>query len=220
MNELQWNVSGLVLEGISGTGKTEILKSILRSDRFVNKGFLSSYIMSEHQTQRVLEKKDREEGLTIVDNLTLLYEHLGNIDQLKKRLDAMKWCRPGHSGMRVPYILERFHFTHVYHYDHVGWKDVVPVDEKLEELNARAVILTVGRSYLAERIFNGRDAMWRHYISRFGETEDEILDHFESQQEELRKLARQSVLDIHFFDTGEKSSEETAGAILDFWKAF
>jgi thymidylate kinase len=219
MNEIQWNVSGLILEGISGTGKTEILKTILRSDRFVKKGFLSSYIMSEHQTQRVLEKKDREEGLTIADNLSLLNEHLENIERLTKRLDAMEWCRCKQTAMRIPYILERFHFTHVYQYDHMGWGDVIPVDERLEELNARAVILTADRSLLAERIFTGRDAMWRNYISRFGKTEDEILDHFERRQEELKAMVQKSLLPVAFFDTTEDSPETVAEKIMDFWGA-
>ncbi|MBN2656258.1 MAG: hypothetical protein JXR86_04300 [Spirochaetales bacterium] len=220
MSGESWNVSGLILEGISGTGKTEILRSILQSDRFRNRSGFSSYIMSEHQTQRVLEKKDREEGLSVRDNLSLLEEHLENISRLKSRLDAMEWCRRNQRAMRIPYILERFHFTHVYQYGHMSWSDVKSVDKKLQELNCRAVILTADRDMLAERILSGRDAMWMNYIRRFGDSDEKIIDHFLRQQEYLKELAELSVLDIRFFDTGERPAEETAGEILDAWGAF
>ncbi|MBB6479198.1 hypothetical protein [Spirochaeta isovalerica] len=215
-----WNVSGLILEGISGTGKTEILRAILQSERYRSRSGFSSYIMSEHQTQRVLEKKDREGGLSVRDNLSLLEEHLENISRLKSRLDAMEWCRKNQTAMRIPYILERFHFTHVYQYDHMSWKDVVPIDGKLLDLNCRAVVLTAERDKLADRILSGRDAMWMNYIKGFGDSDEKIIDHFERQQEELKELAEQSDLDIRFFDTGLNPPEQTAGEILDFWGAF
>jgi len=220
MSDIPWNVSGLILEGISGTGKTEILKTILRSKRFRERSGLSSYIMSEHQTQRVLEKKDREEGLSVQDNLVLMEEHLENIGRMKSRLDAMEWCRKNQRAMRVPYILERFHFTHVYHYAHMDWEDVAPIDRRLSELNGRTVILTVDRDGLAERILSGRDAMWMNYIKRFGDSEEKILDHFENQQKELLILAEKSLLEIEVLDTGSKPPEATVELILDFWGAF
>lgn len=220
MNTEVWNVSGLILEGISGTGKTEVLRTILHSERFRKRSGFSAYIMSEHQTQRVLEKKGREGGLSIRDNLSLLEEHLDNISGLKTRLDAMAWCRKNQKAMRIPYILERFHFTHVYQYGHMNWADVAPIDSTLKKLNCRAVILTADRNKLTERILSGRDDMWRNYISRFGGTDEKILDHFERQQEELKELAKLSLLEIGFFDTGLKPADRTADEILDFWGAF
>ncbi len=64
-----WNISGLIVEGISGTGKTALFRALLSSDRFIHKPFLSTVALSEYQTQRVLERRERETGLEVADNL-------------------------------------------------------------------------------------------------------------------------------------------------------
>ena len=69
-------MKGLILEGVPGTGKTTLLKSMLRSRRYVDRSFLSTIVLSEHQTQRVLEAKEEEEGLDRHDNVALLESHL------------------------------------------------------------------------------------------------------------------------------------------------
>ena len=104
-----WNMSGLILEGISGTGKTTLINSMLRTNSFTEKTYLSSIILSEHHTQRVLEKKEREQGLTREDNIRLLNSHVNYISSLYSQLDQMSWCRKKSTAMRIPYLLERFH---------------------------------------------------------------------------------------------------------------
>ena len=94
-----WNVSGLILEGICGTGKSALLHAILQSERFVRKPYLSAVVLSEHQTQRVLERKEREEGLTVADNLALLDRHVSYIESIYEQLEQMPWRRNGRTQM-------------------------------------------------------------------------------------------------------------------------
>ncbi|MEW6711039.1 MAG: hypothetical protein AB1403_14525, partial [Candidatus Riflebacteria bacterium] len=102
-----WNISGLLLEGISGSGKTAVLSEVLGSERFLRRPFMSSLVLTEHQTQRVLERKEREEGLSIADNLNLLNQHLTYIEQGNEGLERMQWCNPSSKAMKMPFILER-----------------------------------------------------------------------------------------------------------------
>ena len=59
------NVQGLILEGISGTGKSSVLRALLRHDFFVQKPFFSSLVLSEHHTQRVLEAIEKERAIKV-----------------------------------------------------------------------------------------------------------------------------------------------------------
>lgn len=214
-----WNVSGLILEGICGSGKTTIFRSLLQSERFVQRSFLSAIVLSEHQTQRVLERKERETGLTTVDNVGLLDQHVSYLEAVRNRLNQMEWCLNNRTNMRVPYVLERFHFTHVYHYPHMTWEHVQPIDRRLAELNCKLCLLTVPEGLLRERIITSRDSGWREYLSRYGETDEEILRYYATQQQLLRGLCEKSELDTLVLDTANMSTQDTVNQVLDFWGA-
>ncbi|MFZ5952349.1 MAG: hypothetical protein ACOYXC_16730 [Candidatus Rifleibacteriota bacterium] len=215
-----WNVSGLLLEGISGSGKTAVLEAILSSEKFLRRPFLSSLVLTEHQTQRVLERKEREEGLGIEDNLNLLNQHLTYIEQVNERLERMKWCNPSSKAMRMPFILERFHLTHAYHYQHLKWEDVEDCDRRLARLNCRLCLLTIDESAIESRIYKGRDSSWLNYISRFGSTRKEVIDHFMQQQNQLLNLADKSCLEKLVINTSNSMTGEIAEKALEFWQVW
>lgn len=156
-----WSISGLILEGICGTGKTTMLQALLRSERFVQRSFHSSIVLSEHQTQRVLERKEMETGLAPEDNIGLLDEHVTYLESVRNRLDHMEWHQNNRTNMRVPYVLERFHFTHVCHYPPMTWEHVQPIDRRLSELNCKLCLLTIPDGLFRERIISSRDSKWR-----------------------------------------------------------
>lgn len=212
-----WNVSGLILEGISGTGKTTILNKLLNSEQFLNKSFLSSIVLSEHQTQRVLERKEREEGLSVFDSIGLLDQHIKCIEGLNNNLNQMQWCRANQTYMRIPYIFERFHFSHVYQYIHMKWADVDPIDSRLADINCRICILTADFETLKSRLLSGRDEAWMRYIKRFGETEDQIINHFLQQQNQVLELAKMTKLETLTLDTSKTTIDDCIESIFNFY---
>ena len=212
-----WNISGLILEGISGTGKTAIFDRLVRTTPFVEKNHLTSIILSEHHTQRILEKKDREQGLTIDDNISLLNNHVTYLESLSERLEMMDWCDKNMTDMRVPYIFERFHLTHVYQYDHLCWEDVEGIDKRLAALNGHLCLFTTNKDQLSERLFRKPDPSWHSYLRRFGNSRDEIVDHFLQQQDSLLEFSERSVLRKRIIDTSTADVEEIAKEILEFW---
>ncbi len=160
---------GLILEGVSGSGKTTILEALLRSERYLGRGHLSSLVLTEHQTQRVLEPKQRTKGLSVEDNVALLRRHVGTISALEAGLRGTGWSDRNRVRHRVCYVLERFHLTHVCHYPHVGWDDVEDLDRTLARLGCKLCLLTADRSVLEGRVTDGRDDLeWRTHLSSLG----------------------------------------------------
>lgn len=211
------NLTGLILEGISGSGKTTIIKALLNSKRYLSRSSISSVILSEHNTQRILEKKQRESGLVKTDNLNLLNGHISYLSDLKSRLEEMVWCRKNQTKHIVPFLLERFHLTHVLHYKHIEWNDVKTIDSQLNSLNTKLCILTATSEELEERIFDARDTQWNNYIKRFGDTRDDILDHFLLEQERLLSLAKESTLRTLIINPSTRTLSDSVEKILDFW---
>jgi len=218
MNE-NWNISGLILEGVCGTGKSTVFRALQQSERFSRRSFLSAIVLSEHQTQRVLERKEREVGLAVADNVGLLDQHVSYLEAVRDRLDQMEWCQNNRTNMRVPYILERFHFTHVYHYPHMTWEHVQPIDHRLSELNCKLCLLTISDALLQERIIDNRNAAWREYLSRYGQTDEEILQHYATQQQVLRDLCKRSEIDSLILDTSLIGVDDAVNQAMDFWGA-
>ena len=203
--------------GICGTGKTAVFRALIQSDRFVRKSFLSCIALSEHQTQRVLERKEREHGLVAADNISLLEQQVTYLESLGDRLNQMQWCHENRSNMRIPYILERFHFTHVYHYKHMRWEDVADIDSRLANLNCKLCLLTMDTSVLKHRIITSRDAGWREYLKRYGDSDEEIVGHYVMQQKTLHRLCKQSKLETLIVDTTDSDIEKVVEQVLDFW---
>jgi thymidylate kinase len=212
-----WNTSGLILEGICGTGKSTLLQALLNSKNYCEKSFLSSLVLSEHQTQRVLERKEQEVGLNVADNIALLDYHISYLESLKARLEYMPWRQSNRTNMRFPFIFERFHFTHVYHYQHMSWEDVEDIDSRLVHLNCKICLLTMSISQFRDRIINSRDAGWRDYLKRYGNTDEEILDYYEKQQDFYQYLCKKSKLKTFIINTTKMSVEDTVEQVLDYW---
>lgn len=217
MSQENWNISGLILDGVCGTGKTSILKAILQSPAYQQKPYLSCLVLSEHQTQRVLESKDRQGLLTRADNLGLLEQHISYLEALQKRLEEMDWCDRNLTAMRIPYLIERFHFTHLSDYPYLQWDDVAPLDQRLKRLHCKQVLLTINEAVMERRVILERGSGWRDYIRQFGDTNAEIVRHYSDKQQEMLRYCQQSELEIRIIDTSERSVADTVTEVLEFW---
>lgn len=213
-----WNISGLILEGICGAGKTTLFRSITRSARFNHRTAPTLIALTEHHTQRVLEEQERNEGLTPADNTSLLDSHVAYLELLNQRLEKMPWRENNRTNMRVCYLLERFHFTHVYHYPHMNWELVQSIDARLAQLNCRLCLLTIDESQFEDRIILGRDDGWREYLKRYGQTNAEIVAHYTERQRLLIDLCQRSRLPTTILNTSNLSEADALNHVLDFWK--
>jgi len=207
---------GLVIEGASSTGKSTLLNELLRCDAYLDRGYSSSLVLSEHHTQRVLEPVQAKRALRVEDNVELLEDLLTWIERRAKRACEHDWEARERTNHRLAFVLERFHFTHVFHYDHVTWDHVVHIDQRLHELNTVLVVLTSSRAHMRERL-NKRGPQWHQYMSSLGQTTENILDHYELQQQMLLEFVAKSSLPNLIFDTSNADPVRTAATICRMW---
>ncbi|MBN1648244.1 MAG: hypothetical protein JW874_09440 [Spirochaetales bacterium] len=212
------NTNGLILEGISGTGKSTLIKKMLQHERWIKKSCISSIVLSEHQTQRVLEPKERTKGLTVNDNLELLNNILGFLESVHDRLGKTDWKQRSRTNQVVPFLLERFHLTHVYHYKHMTWDSVSDLDRRLSRLHTKVILLHMGEKYIGERIILDPDKNgWQNYLKQYGDTPAKIRKRFEEKQNDLLALAEKSCLPVLRIDTSSCTVDEIADKVFDYW---
>lgn len=211
------DLAGLVLEGVCGVGKTTLFNELLRSPQVLSLAFPSRIALSEHHTQRVLEKKERDEGLTLHDNLTLLGRHVAYLESLRDSLARMPWRENGRTNMRILCLLERFHWTHAVHYDHVQWSDVIGVDSRLAGMKFKCCLLTMDDALFQHRILDDRGPGWRDYVSRYGNSDEQILAYYRNQQKQFLDMCDQSLMETRVINTTHRGVMDVVAEVASFW---
>lgn len=213
---MNWDVSGLIIEGICGTGKTTVVHALTKSAPFVQKSYPSSIVLSEHHTQRVLERKESLEGLTPGDHLELLEFYVQFFEKVHERSSRMEWSARNRTNHHLPFLLERFHFTHVFHYG-LAWEHVRSIDERLAKINCKVCILEINETDMEQRIILERDAGWQKYIHQFGNSNIEIVDYYKKRQNLLLGLLQRTKLEWLKINTSEISVDEIVPQLIAFW---
>lgn len=132
------------------------------------------------------------------------------------RSSQMDWSARNRTNHRLPFLLERFHFTHVFHYG-LDWEHVRSIDERLAKINCKVCILQINKTDMEQRIILERDAGWGKYIHQFGNSNIEIVDYYDKQQDLLLDLLQRTKLEWIKINTSETSIEETVSRLVTFW---
>ena len=207
--------NGLIIEGISGTGKSELLHDLVDHPRFTSLPTHSRLILSEYHTQRVLELKENQHRLTIQDHLDLLDQHVTTVEKLQKNTLARGWNMPELDESDLFFIFERFHLTHVFRFPYMKWHHVASIDERLSHLGAKLCILTVEADILEERLFLRKNQCWLQYLSQYGNTPGEIVAFLMNRQRILLELIQKTCLPVLQMDTSHQSIESLSETVLD-----
>ncbi|MBI5297333.1 MAG: hypothetical protein HY869_17785 [Chloroflexi bacterium] len=211
------DVSGLIVEGICGAGKTALVHALTQSAPFVQKSYLSSIVISEHHTSRILEQKLSREGLVPADHLEVLEFYVQFFEQVSERSSRMDWSARNRTNHRFPFLLERFHLTHVFHYG-LDWEYVRPIDVRLAKLNCKLCILEVDEADMEQRIILERNnAGWQQFLRQFGNSNLEIVEYYKKQQELLFNLLPRTRMEWLKINTSRACMDEIVPQVLSFW---
>jgi thymidylate kinase len=206
------DLKGLILEGTAGTGKTSILRTLLACPVWTRRPQISSLVLSEHHTMRVLEGKRSIGKVTRQDHLDILNSIVVMLEDLNYRLEAMDWARRNRINQQMHFVLERFHLSHLFHFTSLEWEDVASIDRRLADLNARLIVLTMDESTMQRRIMMDSNKQWQSYLQSIGSTEAEVITHFMGQQEQLLALCERTAIPVRIIDTSalplETATEE------------
>ncbi|MEN1758993.1 hypothetical protein [Anoxynatronum sibiricum] len=205
---------GIILEGISGSGKTEVLQALLHHPLLNTLSAASRLILTEHHTQRVLELQEQRRRLQPEDHIALLEELTSFIEGCAARTLGRGWNENQLASHDLFFLLERFHLTHVFRFPHMKWDHVKEVDQRLKPLGTILCLLTVDAETLEKRLFSRQHTCWLQYLKQYGDTPAAIVDTFMKRQEEARRLSQSSCLPILEINTSSKTASTVAQQII------
>lgn len=196
-------VHTVIIEGVSLTGKTQLIRSVTAHPRYRQRHNLSTLILSEHYTQRHLESRPH---VATADSLNTLQKGIQTVANLHTLLQDTSWEASGQLAHRMQVILERFHLTHVCSYPTVTWLDVELIDQALASLYAKLLIAYANERTIAVRLSqSSRNQMWTDYVNGTYGGERAFCTHLMRQQDQYLDLARKSRLPHTVIDLSEPS---------------
>lgn len=207
--------NGIVLEGISGTGKTSVFDGLTKHYRWLGLPVKSRLTLSEHHTQRVLELQEKAGTLMPQHHIQLLDELTTFIESLQQRTRNRGWGTPSAEEHDLVYLLERFHLTHVFRFHYMHWDQVKHIDDRLCRLGATLCLLTVNAQTLEERLFSRQNQCWLNYLAQYGNGPAEIVDTLRKRQELAVELASRSSLPKIIIDTSHTSIDQVVDTLID-----
>jgi thymidylate kinase len=205
---------GLILEGISGTGKSAVLESLLAHPHMQQLPALSRLVLTEHHTQRVLEILEQQEVLDSTHHISLLEDLVSFIERMQSRTSSRGWNEPGLQSYDLFFLMERFHLTHVFRFPDMNWNQVAHIDQRMRKIGAVLCLLTVDADILEERLFSRENTCWLRYLKRYGETPDAVVNAFMQRQTLAIRLAEQSSLPSIQLNTSHLSIAELTEALV------
>ncbi len=198
-------MNGIVLEGVTGGGKSQTLAALERHPRF-------SALLGAGRVYR------EEETLgEVMDELGQMgvppSKHLWRLENVMAEL-----ARDAEDGARRGYVLERFHWS--YYSLLPDWNLYRAIDAQLAGWNFRTVLLTIAPEDFVGRSLEraDRDAVeWTEGMIAFYGSRDKVLEAMRVSQARRIEAVRLSAMRALVIDTSAKAWDRYAEQIVAFW---
>ena len=201
-------VSCIVIEGVTGSGKTQTLQALMQHKEF-SALLGSGCVFDENETFGEVMSEIQQPGFSTEHYLRRLVGVIGLLDQQAA-------SAPG----RVGFVLERFHLS--YYVLVPDWDLYAVFDERLARLNCLTVLLCIPEQDLAQRCLDREDragTSWtKDMIMHFG-SRQAALDAIIQSTRRRREGAQRSRLPLIEIETGSGSWSKYADKIVEAWTA-
>lgn len=205
---------GIILEGISGTGKTSVFDVLVKHNKMQSIPAKSRLILSEHHTQRILELEEQQGILTPRHHTELLDQLITFMESLNNRTTRRGWNSDHVQEQDLFFLFERFHLTHVFRFPYMDWSHVADIDRRLKPLGTVLCLLTVNAETLEKRLFSRRHECWLNYLKQYGNSPTEIVNTLLNRQKMARELAALSSLPTLVIDTSDNTIDQVTDLIV------
>lgn len=202
-------IRGVIIEGLSTTGKTSVFSAIKRLHSQTTNGEKTMIAISEHYSQvlhshhGVLKRMDKEE------HIQLLNRHMDYLEQQYNWIDSLGHTK---SSNGIFFLLERFHLNHRAAFIHSS--EIEVLEKRLFGLNALCILLTLSQDAVEPRYIESRGEAWKSYVVGNYSTLTEACRKFSEDQENLRMYAKQSLIPTLEINTDEADWVSYAKQIL------
>ncbi|NUQ01229.1 MAG: hypothetical protein HUU35_15380 [Armatimonadetes bacterium] len=199
-------MTGLVLEGIPGVGKSRLLAALRELPEFQARP--STLVLAEHYTERAIETAVAPAAVRYE---RLMYRVLSALEPL--RVMTVEGRVFGAEKTRLRYVLERFHLSNVVLHAAGDRALLRRVENTLRLYHPSTLLLLVEPSEIEARLEDSlarRNTCWRDYLFRHGRDLPEVAEHFARQQEAFQALAADSSLPVEVLDMSATSLADAA----------
>ena len=217
-------VSGLIVEGTSGTGKSEVLRQIVH-EAWHPKPLTPLTILRERDTLRsVLKGRSPEEIRAQADQFVPEIKNM-----LASIISEFVDCRAGgicpdgeDREAKTPhrYLIDRFHLTAASWYTDGDLTPWVGIDEMLAGHGFKLVLLYWSEERfeeMFEQLLKARGSQWERFLESLAPDRAGQIEHFLGDQRKLLRAANQSQLEILRIDTSEQDWIRYTRQAIRFW---
>ena len=204
------NFRGVILEGYSNAGKTSLLRALKKFQAGDEQAESSVVVLGEHYSQVLQNVRGQLVRLSREQHLELLSDR---VDMLKKLNDWAKHLGPSHRKSRgLFFVLERFHLSHRASFPDHDDAAIAKIEQRLAELGARCVLLTISPAVVEERIKSRNPSEWEEKSSQ--EVEEACKNLLETQ-DALRFHSRRSIVPTREINTDDRNWDAYARMIME-----
>ncbi len=194
----------VVIEGVTGAGKTQTLHALLRHPRFPSLLGVGRVFTEEETLGEVMSELEQP-GVPKHVHLRRLRSVLGTLREGAST-----------SGASWGFVLERFHLS--YYALLPEWNLYSELDQQLVDLGCITVLLTIQDSVLPERSLarvDRKDTPWEKEMTEHFGSESAAIEAIARSQERRREAARLTGTAVHEINTLARDWSGYARAIID-----
>ena len=202
----------LLVEGTCGTGKTTLLRGLLRK-----------YACQEDKPRTILFITQAHTYFPIMsDDLPALPGKKEHRQHLRKIIKMLEWNLEGLQPSKwyaLHGLIDTLHLTHAFRPGVLTWSELTYIDQYLGALGAKMIFLEAQHQTLWDRLIVGRGsdpAYLNHFQRRFGDTPEAVHAYYTKEQVQMRGLLRRSAMES-LIVPAEDSSVDNLAQAYQFW---